>query len=95
MRAELSPAPEGTAVPVPEQPAPGRGRGDLVAIAVLIALPALVFGVPALLGHPVYPGDDLTQNLPLRELAGQQSSRYDDWRRRPPRCTVFPRRQRR
>ena len=72
MRAELSPAPEGTAVPVPEQPAPGRGRGDLVAIAVLIALPALVFGVPALLGHPVYPGDDLTQNLPLRELAGQQ-----------------------
>ena len=72
MRAELSPAPESTAVSVPGPAAPWRARGDLVAIAVLIALPALVFGVPALLGHPVYPGDDLTQNLPLRELAGQQ-----------------------
>jgi hypothetical protein len=35
-------------------------------------LPVLVFGVPALLGHPVLPGDDLTQNFPLRVLAGQQ-----------------------
>jgi len=49
-----------------------RGLGDVVAVAVLVALPALVFGVPALLGHPVYPGDDLTQNFPLRVLAGQQ-----------------------
>jgi hypothetical protein len=39
---------------------------------VLAALPLLVFGIPALLGHPVLPGDDLTQNLPLRVLAGQQ-----------------------
>jgi hypothetical protein len=70
MRAELSRAPGSTTVP--GLPAPGRGRGDLVAIGVLIALPALVFGLPALLGHPVYPGDDLTQNLPLRVLAGQQ-----------------------
>ncbi len=30
------------------------------------------FGVPALLGHAVWPGDDLTQNLPLRMLAGRQ-----------------------
>ncbi len=35
-------------------------------------LPALVYGVPALLGHPVLPGDDLTQNFPLRVLAGQE-----------------------
>jgi hypothetical protein len=47
-------------------------RGDVVAVAVLIALPVLIFGAPALLGHPVLPGDDLTQNFPLRVLAGQQ-----------------------
>ena len=35
-------------------------------------LPILVYGVPALLGHPVLPGDDLTQNFPLRVLAGQE-----------------------
>jgi hypothetical protein len=47
-------------------------RGDLIAIAILTVLPALVFGIPALLGHPVMPGDDLTQNYPLRVLAGRQ-----------------------
>ena len=50
----------------------GRRRGDVVAVAVLITLPAVIFGLPALLGHAVLPGDDLTQNLPLRVLAGQQ-----------------------
>jgi len=35
-------------------------------------LPALVFGLPALLGHSVVPGDDLLQNYPLRVLAGRQ-----------------------
>jgi hypothetical protein len=49
-----------------------RRRGDLVAVVLLIALPAVVFGVPALLGHAVLPGDDLTQNLPLRVLAGRE-----------------------
>ena len=39
---------------------------------MLVALPALVFGVPALLGHAVLPGDDITQNLPLRVLAGRE-----------------------
>lgn len=39
---------------------------------LLAALPVLAFGVPALLGHPVWPGDDLTQNFPLRVLAGRQ-----------------------
>jgi len=47
-------------------------RGDVVAAMLLIALPAVIFGVPALLGHAVVPGDDLTQNLPLRMLAGRQ-----------------------
>jgi hypothetical protein len=50
----------------------GRRRGDLVAVALLIALPAVIFGVPALLGHPVLLGDDLTQNFPLRVLTGDQ-----------------------
>jgi len=46
-------------------------RSQVAALASLVALPLLVYGVPALLGHPVVPGDDLTQNLPLRELVGQ------------------------
>jgi hypothetical protein len=49
-----------------------RWSGDVAAIVLLVALPAMVFGVPALLGHPVLPGDDLTQNFPLRVLAGSQ-----------------------
>src|SRR5579863_3958499 len=49
-----------------------RHRGDVVAVALLVALPAVIFGVPALLGHAVLPGDDLTQNLPLRILAGRE-----------------------
>ncbi|HLN67927.1 MAG TPA: hypothetical protein VK280_11675 [Streptosporangiaceae bacterium] len=49
-----------------------RRRGDAVAVAVVVTLPAVIFGLPALLGHAVLPGDDLTQNLPLRVLAGQQ-----------------------
>jgi hypothetical protein len=57
---------------VPEPRASARWpRGDVWAVAILIALPVLVFGVPALLGHAVLPGDDLTQNYPLRVLAGQ------------------------
>jgi hypothetical protein len=49
-----------------------RRPGDVAAVAVLVALPALVFGVPALLGHAALPGDDLTQNYPLRVLAGRE-----------------------
>jgi hypothetical protein len=49
-----------------------RGTGDVLAVILLLALPVLVFGVPALLGHAVLPGDDLTQNLPLRVLAGRE-----------------------
>jgi hypothetical protein len=51
---------------------PRRWPGDALAISALIALPVLVFGVPALLGHAVLPGDDLTQNFPLRVLAGRE-----------------------
>jgi hypothetical protein len=47
-------------------------RADAAAAALLVALPVLVFGVPAMLGHPVLPGDDLTQNFPLRVLAGRE-----------------------
>ena len=57
---------------VPGPRAARRWRGDAAAILLLIALPALVYGVPALLGHPVLPGDDLTQNFPLRVLAGHE-----------------------
>jgi hypothetical protein len=42
-----------------------------VAVAVLVVLPVLVYAVPAMLGHPVVPGDDATQNLPLRVLVGR------------------------
>ncbi len=49
-----------------------RHRSDVVAVALLVALPAVIFGVPALLGHPVLLGDDLTQNFPLRVLTGDQ-----------------------
>ena len=44
----------------------------LATVAILVALPVIIFGIPALLGHAVLPGDDLTQNFPLRVLAGRQ-----------------------
>ena len=49
-----------------------RWPGEATAVLLLLVLPVLVYGVPALLGHPVLPGDDLTQNFPLRVLAGQE-----------------------
>jgi hypothetical protein len=49
----------------------GRAR-SVAALGSLVLLSVLVYAVPALLGHPVVPGDDLTQNLPLRELVGRQ-----------------------
>jgi hypothetical protein len=42
------------------------------ALVVLVVLPVLIFVVPALFGHLVDPGDDATQNYPLRILVGQQ-----------------------
>jgi hypothetical protein len=63
----LAPA---TSVPVPAA-TPARHRGDVLAVVVLIVLPVLAFGLPALLGHSVLPGDDQTQNFPLRVLTGR------------------------
>jgi hypothetical protein len=74
MNAELSPTSGTRTFHVLGAPASRHWRGDAVAVAVLIALPVLIFGVPALLGHAVLPGDDLTQNFPLRVLAGRQIS---------------------
>lgn len=56
---------------------PGRAyrsldRGDKVALVIIAAIPVLAFAVPAALGHPVLPGDDATQNFPLRVLVGRQ-----------------------
>ncbi len=53
-------------------PASRSGWGDVVGVVLLIALPAVIFGLPALLGHAVLPGDDLGQNFPLRVLAGRE-----------------------
>ncbi len=57
---------------MPGARAPGRLPRRALAVAILVALPAAGFGIPALLGHPVLPGDDLTQNFPLRVLAGRE-----------------------
>jgi hypothetical protein len=38
----------------------------------MVALPVLLFSVPALFGHPAIVADDLIQNFPLRVLAGRQ-----------------------
>ena len=72
MGPELSLTTKTATVRVPGAPASGHRRGDLLAVVILIALPVIIFGVPALLGHAVLPGDDLTQNFPLRVLAGHQ-----------------------
>ncbi|MGH9063087.1 MAG: hypothetical protein ACRD0L_03780, partial [Acidimicrobiales bacterium] len=45
-------------------------RADWIALAVLVGLPALGFGLAAATGHLVLPGDELTQSFPLRVLAG-------------------------
>ncbi len=62
----------GIAADTRDAPTFRRRRGDVVAVVLLIALPAVIFGVPALLGHAVLPGDDLGQNFPLRVLAGRE-----------------------
>lgn len=53
-------------------------RGDGCSLAILVALPLLSFGLPAVLGHPLLPGDDLLQNYPLRVLVGEQL-RHGQW----------------
>ena len=46
------------------------GAGDRWALGLVGVLPLLAFVVPALVGHPVLLGDDLTQSEPLRVLVG-------------------------
>lgn len=45
-------------------------RGDVVALAILVTIATVVFGLPAMLGHAVVPGDDRAQSFPLRVLVG-------------------------
>src|SRR5215813_10220760 len=71
MSSELAPTPAARTSSRHHLGSPGRRSGDVVAVVCLVAMPAIVFGLPALLGHPVLPGDDLTQNFPLRVLAGR------------------------
>ncbi len=47
-------------------------RGDRRALLVLVALPVLLQVPFSLVGHPLLQGDNLTQNFPLRVLAGEQ-----------------------
>ncbi len=71
MRTESRLLSGGMAADVRDAPMSWR-RGDVVAVVLLVALPTVIFGVPALLGHAVLPGDDLGQNFPLRVLAGRE-----------------------
>lgn len=48
----------------------GLSHGDRIAVTLLVIAPILLYVPFTLAGRPVVPGDDLTQNYPLRELAG-------------------------
>ncbi len=56
-------------------------RADRYAVALFFILPVLLYGIPALAGHLIVPGDDLNQNLPLRILSGTfyRSGRMPAW----------------
>ncbi len=45
---------------------------DRVALGVIVGLPIVVFGLPALLGYPAIAQDNLIQNFPLRVLVGRE-----------------------
>lgn len=47
-------------------------KADRRSLALLVALPVLIFAVPAMLGHPAIAADNLIQNFPLRVLVGEQ-----------------------
>ncbi len=53
-------------------PSPRWGRRDRAWVWALVAVPVVVFVVPAMLGHPSIDADNLIQNFPLRVLAGRQ-----------------------
>lgn len=55
----------------PQTPAPKRDNASLIAVAILIAIPAVFFTAADLLGgHLLMSGDNLLQNYPLRVLVG-------------------------
>ncbi len=62
--------PEGTVTSPARRARRWQPSADAKAILILVVLPILAFGGPALFGHSVLPGDDLTQNFPLRVLVG-------------------------
>jgi hypothetical protein len=47
-------------------------RRDRFALFAMLAVPMVLFVVPALFGHPSLSGDNLIQNFPLRVLSGRQ-----------------------
>jgi hypothetical protein len=47
-------------------------RNDRIAIILFLIIPTVLFGGPALFGHPPIAADNLIQNYPLRVLTGQQ-----------------------
>ncbi len=49
----------------------GQKAVDRRVISVLVAIPLVVFLVPALFGHAIVTGDNQIQNLPLRALSGE------------------------
>ena len=58
------------AAPAQQFGLPRLSRRDWLVLAFLGGLPVVLFAVPAILGQPLLPGDALTQNYPLRVLAG-------------------------
>ena len=72
MRAESSLMSGGMAADARDAATGRLRRADVVGVVLLVVLPAVVFGIPALLGHTILPGDDLGQNFPLRVLAGRE-----------------------
>jgi len=44
---------------------------DRRSVSILVVVPAVVFVLPALAGHPAVAGDNVLQNYPLRVLTGQ------------------------
>ena len=61
-----------------ETPAPPSRRAahwwrhpDVRCVGILVAIPLVVFVVPALFGYPAIAGDNLLQNFPLRALSGR------------------------
>jgi hypothetical protein len=55
MRPDLSLAPATRTSQVPGARAVRRWPGDAAAVVLLLALPVIIFGVPALLGHRFFP----------------------------------------